>query len=61
MDGTPVVELRIGTDHFLMKRDSTSGETMYFLNGSVVTVTAYVARIQHYRELHADRVLRPAS
>jgi hypothetical protein len=52
------VDLRIGGDHFHIERDSTTGEMMYFLNDLVVTVTAYLARMQHYREIQLQRLLR---
>ena len=52
------VDLRIGGDHFHIERDSTTGEMMYFLNDLVVTVTVYLARMQHYREIQLQSLLR---
>ena len=45
----PSVDLRIGGDRFRIERDST-GEMMYFINDLAVTVSVYLARMQHYRE-----------
>jgi hypothetical protein len=50
------VDLRIGRDHFRIERDSTTGEMIYFLNDVVVTVTVYLARMQHYREIELQRL-----
>jgi hypothetical protein len=55
MDKTTTVDLRIGGDHFHIERDSDTGETMYFLNDLAVTVTVYLARMQHYREIELQR------
>jgi hypothetical protein len=52
------VDLRIGGDHFHIERDSTTGEMMYFVNDLVVTVTVYLTRMQHYREIQLQRLLR---
>ena len=52
------VDLRMGGDHFHIERDSTTGEMMYFLNDLVVTVTVYLTRMQHYREIQLQSLLR---
>jgi hypothetical protein len=50
------VDLRIGGDHFHVERDSITGEMLYFLNDLAVTVTAYLAQMQHYREMDLQRL-----
>ena len=50
------VDLRIGGDHFHIERDSITGEMLYFLNDLAVTVTAYLAQMQHYREIDLQRL-----
>jgi hypothetical protein len=56
MDQTPLVDLRIGGDHFHMKRDSNTGVTRYFLNNVAVPVTLYLARMQHHREIQLQKL-----
>ena len=55
MDKT-TVDLRIGGDHFHIERDSRTGEMLYFLNDLAVTVSTYLARVQHYREIELQRL-----
>ena len=50
------VDLRIGGDHFHIERDSITGEMMYFLNDLAVTVSVYLARMQHYREIRSPKL-----
>jgi hypothetical protein len=50
------VDLRIGGDRFHFERDSNTGVTRYFLNNVAVTVTEYLARMQHYREIELHRL-----
>jgi hypothetical protein len=56
MDKT-TVDLRIGGDHFHIERDSNTGLMMYFVNDLPVTVTVYLARMQHYREIELQKLL----
>jgi hypothetical protein len=53
---TTAVDLRIGGDHFRVERDSYTGVNTYFLNDRVVTVTVYLTRLQHYREIATQRL-----
>ena len=56
------VDLRIGGDHFRVELDSNTGLNTYFLNEDAVTVTAYLTRMQHYREMETQRLFgRPAA
>jgi hypothetical protein len=50
------VDLCIGGDHFHTERNSITGEMKYFLNDLAVTVTVYLARMQHYREIELQRL-----
>jgi len=50
------VDLRIGADHFRTERDSKTGARVYFVNDLAVTVTEYLARMQHYREPEVQRL-----
>jgi hypothetical protein len=50
------VDLRIGGDHFQIRRDRNTGVMLYFVNGQAVTVTGYLARMQHYREIELQRL-----
>jgi hypothetical protein len=54
---TTTVDLRIGADHFRTERDPNTGRRVYFVNGLAVTVTDYLARMQHYREIELQRLL----
>jgi hypothetical protein len=56
MDQTTVVDVRIGSDNFHILRDAKTGATNYFLNGRRVTVTDYLARMQHYRDIEVHRL-----
>jgi hypothetical protein len=50
------VDLRIGGDHFQTERNSITGEMMYFINDLAVTVSVYLARMQHYREIQLQKL-----
>jgi hypothetical protein len=53
---TTTVDLRVGGDHFHTQRDRNTGLMMYFVNDQEVTVTVYLARMQHYREIALQRL-----
>jgi hypothetical protein len=53
---TTTVDLRIGGDHFHTEQDPNTGCRVYFVNGLAVTVTDYLARMQHYREIELQRL-----
>ena len=53
---TTTVDLRIGGDHFRTERDRNTGVRVYLVNDVAVTVTEYLARMQHYREIELQRL-----
>jgi hypothetical protein len=55
------VELQLAGDLYQIKRDSATGVTTFFLNHRELTATAYLARIQQYRETVMQKVLPRAS